>query len=136
MFLAIKTNEDPAEIYLLRENGDEIAKKIWDAGRTLAKNLLGELEKLLRESDKDFDAKKPFANISGIIIFQGPGSFTGLRIGITVANAIAYAQNVAIVGTNGENWLTKGLEKLREKQNDKIVLPEYGAAPHITQPKK
>ena len=183
MILAIKTDKDPAEIYLLDASGEILRAKIWDAGRTLAKNLLAEIEKLIRknsaakpadansrerfllqqkgsdeprndgreESSRElrsagfatranFDSKKPFAKITGIIVFQGPGSFTGLRIGITVANAVAYAQNAAIVGAQNsagrENWRETGLKKLRENLNDKIVLPEYGAAPHITAPKK
>jgi len=135
MILALRTDKDLAAIYLLRKTGEVIREKVWDAGRTLAKNLLAEIDNLLHE-EKDFDAKKPFANITGIIVFRGPGSFTGLRIGITVANTIAYAQNIAIVGTNGDDWREIGSTKLHENKNDIIVLPEYGTAPHITQPKK
>ena len=137
MILALKTDQDPAEIYLLDNAGEIVAQKIWDAGRTLAKDLLGEIEKLIRGGGAgNFDAKKPSANITGLIVFRGPGSFTGLRIGITVANAIAYAQNIPITGANGKNWRQTGFAKLGRTGGDKIVLPKYGAAPHITAPKK
>jgi tRNA threonylcarbamoyladenosine biosynthesis protein TsaB len=141
MILALKTAEPIAEIYLLNDHnlaGSEPAKKIaetakkWEAGRTLAKNLLGEIEQLLAGSDP----AKEWKDLTGIIVFRGPGSFTGLRIGITTANALAYAQNTPIVGVAGDNWLTDGLKKLAAGQNDKIVLPEYGAPPHITKPRK
>lgn len=127
MILAIKTAGDPAEIYLLNDAGEVVAEKIWDAERTLAKNLLGEIEKLLGGK---------FDELSGLIVFTGPGSFTGLRIGITTANTIAYAQNIPIVGANSGDWRADGLEKLQQGENDRIVLPEYGAEANITKPKK
>jgi len=159
VILALKTAGDPTEIYLLDDSGEIVNKKIWDAERRLAHDLLGEIDDLLSashskldlessekevaESDTKFDwipgqARDDSAwdQLSGIIIFQGPGSFTGLRIGITTANAIACAQNIPIIGTTGENWLNDGLEKLKQNQNDKIVMPEYGAEPNITKSKK
>lgn len=128
MILALKTNQDPAEIYLLDDTDAIITEKKWDAGRTLAKNLLGEIERLLARTE----LIKGWDDLTGIIVFRGPGSFTGLRIGITTANAAAYAQQIPIVGANGDNWLANGLKSLAKKQNDKIVLPEYGALPNIT----
>jgi tRNA threonylcarbamoyladenosine biosynthesis protein TsaB len=137
VILALKTANPIVEIYLLNDNnpaGSELAKKSvknakkWEAGRTLAKNLLGEIEQLLARTE----LIKNWENLTGIIVFRGPGSFTGLRIGITTANTLAYAQQIPIVGTTGDNWLANGLASLAKKQNDKIVLPEYGALPNIT----
>lgn len=126
MILAVRSDKPEAEIYLLDNNGTVVRQKIWDAGRTLAKNLLGELDELV---NGDFD------QLTGLIAYKGPGSFTGLRIGITTQNAIAYGKQLPIVGTTGENWLADGVQRLQDNQNDKIVLPDYGAAPHITKPK-
>lgn len=127
MIIALKTDSENSEIYLLNSSGQIQSQKIWPAGRTLASDLLGEIDELVG---------KDFAKLSGIIVFKGPGSFTGLRIGITTANALAYSQNLPIVGTNGANWLDDGANRLTTGQNDKIVLPEYGAPANITKPKK
>ncbi len=127
MYIAIKTDMSDTEIYRLDEDGQVERQKLWPAGRTLARDLPGELDQLIDGKYKD---------VTGIIVFKGPGSFTGLRIGITVANALAYAEGIPIVGTNGENWLASGREKLASGMNDKIVLPEYGAPANITAPKK
>ena|GEM_PF-30546 len=158
MILAIKTAGDPTEIYLLNDSGEIVRQKVWNAERRLAHDLLGEIEELLTtchpelvsgSTEYNVDSEHPekseifhgFQNdkwgiLSDIIVFRGPGSFTGLRIGITTANTIAYARNVPIVDTTGENWRENGLEKLKQNENDQIVMPEYGAEPNITKPKK
>jgi tRNA threonylcarbamoyladenosine biosynthesis protein TsaB len=127
MYVAIRTDTSDTEIYRLDENGKIEQQKLWPAGRTLARDLPGEIDGLI-------DGK--YSDVTGIIVFKGPGSFTGLRIGITVANALAYAENIPIIGTNGEDWLEAGLAKLASSIDDKIVLPEYGAPANITTPKK
>lgn len=37
-----------------------------------------------------------FEDLSGIIVVNGPGSFTGVRIGVVVAKMIGYCQNIPI----------------------------------------
>ena len=98
----------------------------WQAGRTLARGLL----KFLEEKTGDLH------DIRGIGVMKGPGSFTGLRIGLTVANTLADSLNIPIVGTTGEDWREMALKKLRAGESEKIVMPEYGAAAHITAPRK
>lgn len=102
----------------------------WDAGRSLAKNILSYIRECLD------DNQRQWTDISGIVVFKGPGSFTGLRIGLTVMNTIADNQTVAIVGTTGKLWQQDGLDRLRNGDNDRFVMPLYGADAHITTPRK
>lgn len=126
MILALKTDNPTAEIYLLDVSGNIKKQKIWEAGRSLYRDLLTELEKITGG----------FQGLTGLIVFRGPGSFTGLRIGITVMNTVAYAQQVPIVGTKTETWLEKGINRLIKGENDQIILPEYDRPANITLPKK
>ena len=112
---------------MVDELGNVQGQKLWQADRTLAHDLPGEVDKLVNGN---------YGQLSGIIVYKGPGSFTGLRIGITVANAIAYGQSLPIVAVAGDNWLADGVNQLKDGADDKIALPEYGAAPHITPPRK
>ena len=78
----------------------------------------------------------------GIIVAAGPGSFTGLRIGLSVANTLAYVQDIPIVAIpeikSIEDLLQKGLLVLKSRgaSFDEAVVPHYGSEPHITIPKK
>ncbi len=108
-----------------RESNDWKASD-WEAGRTLASGLISYLEQTVG----------PLTTISGIIAYQGPGSFTGLRIGLTVLNTIADAQRIPIIGVTGENWREVGLARLEQGENDHVVMPLYGGEPNITTPRK
>ena len=102
----------------------------WEAGRQLAVGLLEFIQNQLSEQNS------AWSGLTGLVVFKGPGSFTGLRIGVTVMNTLAYARGIPIVGEVGEQWKTKGLARLARGESDQIVLPEYGADANITQPRK
>ena len=111
-------------------DGDWRVEKEWEAGRTLAKSLLGFLVKELESVDKNW------SDLTGIGVFQGPGSFTGLRIGMTVVNTVADALAIPIVATKGEDWQGSALSRLDAGENDRLALPFYGAEANITKPRK
>lgn len=102
----------------------------WQADRQLANHMLGYLRDRLAEHNKTF------RDIDGIGVFQGPGSFTGLRIGLTVLNTLAAAQQIPIVGVSGVDWQEDVLQRLRHGESDQLVLPVYGSPAHVTTPRK
>lgn len=102
----------------------------WEANRELARGLLGYLEQQLRDNHASF------ADLTGIGVLRGPGSFTGLRIGLTVLNTLAEALTIPIVGATGEAWQGEVLARLQNGENDRLVLPLYSSDAHITQPRK
>lgn len=102
----------------------------FEAGRTLGKELIGFAQRSLESHGQTLQ------DVSGIVAFQGPGSFTGLRIGLTVLNTLADAQHIPIVGVTGEQWQEAGRRRLEAGDNDQLVMPFYGSEAHITQPRK
>ncbi len=111
-------------------DGDNRHDYTWEANRTLARDMLSYLRDRLAEHGAKIE------DISGIGVYQGPGSFTGLRIGLTVLNTIATDKTIPIVGASGDDWLHICKERLDRGDNDQIVMPEYGSDAHITLPKK
>lgn len=129
MYLGIRTDAKEAAFYLY-EKDTLVATKTWHADRELARRLLGELEAFLRQNKLGFD------DLAGVFAFRGPGSFTGLRIGLTVINTIGYAQSIPLVGTTGNNWKQEAITRLLRHENDGVIMPHYGAEARITKPKK
>lgn len=128
MILLFDTSTPTCKLTLVE--GDWRYDTEWEANRQMANGLLGFLQ-----SEVHAQGKK-LADLEGIVIYKGPGSFTGLRIGITVANTLAYAESFPIVGETGDDWQQKGLARLAAGDNDTIVLPEYGGEANITAPRK
>lgn len=128
--ILIKTDQPEAEIYLY-DNYVCLGSLSWQSTMTLTETLNARIATLL--ADKNLS----YADLKAIIVFAGPGSFTSLRIGHTVANALAYGLNIPIVSSKGKNWIKSGLELiLKKNHNDHMVVPFYGQEANITQPKK
>jgi tRNA threonylcarbamoyladenosine biosynthesis protein TsaB len=93
MELAIDTSTETAGI-ALSSQGEIIAELTWHAGQNhtteLVPNLLCILEQF-RLNLKD---------INGIIVAKGPGSFNGLRVGMSFAKGLALSLNIPIVGVS------------------------------------
>lgn len=124
--LLIRTDKPEAELYLYNDK-NRISEYRWQAHRQLAETLHKKINQLLADQGLSLE------DIKKIGVYQGPGSFTGLRIGISVANALSYGCKIPIIGATGESWLNTCIDS-SGSQNP--IIPEYGSDPHITKPKK
>ena len=129
LILTLRTDKPEAEVGLYTDHG-QLAYEAWQAHRELGQTIHAKVHDLLASVGKDW------ADIGGIVGFQGPGSFTGLRIGLTVANALASGLAVPAVGAKGDDWIAEGVGRLLRGEADAQVLPEYGSEAHITSPRK
>ncbi len=124
MILLLNTSTSVCKLTFI--DGDWRQDNEWQADRTLAKDLLGYLDKMLSTQGKTW------ADITAMGVFEGPGSFTGIRIGLTVLNTIADVEGIPIVGGRGDNWQDEILTKLYSGKNEKIILPFYNSEANIT----
>ncbi len=130
MILAIRTDKPEAEIYLYKPQGEMAESLKWLADRNLSKEIHKKIDLIFSNASIDYP------NLSGVIFYKGPGSFTGLRIGASVANVISNHLDIPIVGCGGDGWIRNGLHSLRNESSERTALPDYGSEPHTTKPKK
>lgn len=84
-------------------------------------DLLVALEGILKNK------KLTLNNIKTILVNQGPGSYTGVRLGITLANTLAWSLNIPVIGYR-DGDMDKALLKtsnLKQKKFSTITLPYY-----------
>jgi tRNA threonylcarbamoyladenosine biosynthesis protein TsaB len=129
IILGIRTDKPEAELYLYKDK-EKLAEIKWHAHKELSKTIHHQIEKILDSSSINLQ------QLEGIICFKGPGSFTGLRIGLSVANALAYANQVPILARKNNNWLQEGITDLLAGKNDKIATPFYDRPAATTKAKK
>ena len=132
MLLIINTTtQDYLEIILVGDRGEFKVKKI--IGR------YSQAEKLMPAIDKFLQAQKsPINQLSGLGVVTGPGGFTAVRIGVAVANALAWSLNLPLVGiradefSNNDDLVAKISDRINGLPRSKLVIPAYDLEPNIT----
>lgn len=90
LVLAIDTSTELAGIGL--SDGDRHAELVWPAGRMQTTSVLGEIDAMLERSGRTIH------DVSAVAVAIGPGTFTGLRVGLSIAKGLVLAQGVALIG--------------------------------------
>lgn len=90
--LAIDTSGTRALIALGEPDGRLIDERRWQAGYRHGEELLIRTDELLAAT------KVPLAELGGIVVGTGPGAFTGMRVGLATAKALAHGLNIPIAG--------------------------------------
>ena len=85
--LAINTATSLTSIALLEEQ-KLLGEDSWKSNNDEAEKLMPAISNLFKKNKKDF------SGIKKVIVIKGPGSFTGLRVGVTIANTIAILFNI------------------------------------------
>jgi tRNA threonylcarbamoyl adenosine modification protein YeaZ len=93
VLLAIDTSTDTASLALAQDN-TVLAELTWRSKQNHTTQLLPNLNQLFTLTG--ITAK----DLAAIIVAQGPGSFNGLRVGISAAKGLAFSLGIPIVGIN------------------------------------
>ena len=104
MQLSIDTSTDTAGL-AITENSQILAELTWNCGKNHSVQLLPNLNYLLKQNSLSL------ASAECIIVARGPGSYNGLRVGISTARGLAYSLGVPIVGISTlevEAWQQAG----------------------------
>src|SRR5687768_2797342 len=94
MILVLDTATRTPVVALAAPDGTVMAERRWQSRHRHGEELLGRLGETLAE----IGAGR--RDLTGVVVGTGPGSFTGLRIGLATAKTIAYALGIPIVGVS------------------------------------
>ena len=112
--LLIDTHDASILLALYHSNNLVIKKEIRDS-HSHSENTIPALIELLKEKNTSVQ------ELSDIVVVNGPGSFTGERLGVTIAKTLAYTLNIPIrTITSLEMHLNEEIKKNYEY----ISLPE------------
>ena len=106
----------------LSEGGELIAIRESDHSRAHARQLAGFIKACLRESGR------VIGMLDALNVGKGPGSYTGLRIGVSTVKGIAYASGIPVIATGTLHTLTRSalsfpsVQVLAEQYTDRLLL--------------
>ena len=114
--LLIETSLILGEVALFHEG--ELIRAQFTENADHTRMLIPNIDKLLREKKLYFDA------VSAIFVNRGPGSHTGVRVGLTTARTLVYKTDKLLLGVSALEILAlKASKTLNLDEKYKILLP-------------
>lgn len=127
LILCIETGTDICSVGLSRD-GELISLRESDEGRDHARNVALFVDELLRENDIAAE------ELSAVAVGMGPGSYTGLRIGVSFAKGLCYGLQIPLVAVGSLDSMAQVAREDHEagiidvdNWNDAVLCPMVDA---------
>lgn len=91
--LAINTSNQLLGVAILKDE-EILGEMVTNLTKNHSVRLMPAIDQLMKEVDMAPD------NLNKIVVAKGPGSYTGVRIGLSTAKSLAWALNIPIVGVS------------------------------------
>ncbi len=115
MQLAIDTSTDTASLALVQDS-EVLAELTWRCEQNHSVELLPRLADLLGRT------KSNLQSISCVMVAKGPGSFNGLRVGVSTAKGLAFSLGIPIIGIS-----TLEVEAYQHAETNLPICPIFNA---------
>lgn len=127
LLLAVDTSTRASVVVIGREAPLGVSRR--DVGHRHGSHLLEQIDEVLAEAGVGID------DISALGVGTGPGSFTGLRVGLATMKTLAYARDLPLVGIRSSDALRHAATTMGADADSAVVLPagardHYLARPH------
>ena len=103
------------QVQIVLTKNEQIYTTVLDADKNHNEKLLGEIDMLLRK------AELKMQDIDACLCFVGPGSFTGIRVGVATAKGFKDALGIKAYGINTLEYLSR-LRRLEDETRDRLLL--------------
>lgn len=99
--LAMDTSNNALGVALIEEDR-VLGEYITNLKKNHSVRIMPAIETLMK------DCEKTPKDLTKIIVAKGPGSYTGVRIGVTIAKTLAWSLNIPLVGVSSLEILAAG----------------------------
>ena len=103
LILAFETSAKAASVALL-EQGKLLGEQYQNTGLTHSQTLMVMAEDLLKQCGKTV------SQVQAVAVAEGPGSFTGVRIGVAAAKGFAWGSQIPCYGVSTLEAMAKSLD--------------------------
>ena len=93
LILAIESSAKPASVAVFSD-GRQLGLYFQNSGLTHSRTLMAMMESLIKNLDISAD------DIELVAVARGPGSFTGVRIGVSAAKGFAWGRDIPVCGVS------------------------------------
>lgn len=114
--LNIETATKNCSVALAKEGKTILSKEIAEVGYSHAERLHVFIEEIMQESGIAFN------DLSAVAVSQGPGSYTGLRIGVSATKGLCYALNIPLIAVDTLQILASQV-----KVSEGLIIPMIDA---------
>lgn len=112
----IETATKNCSVALAKDGKTLLCKEIAEEGYSHAERLHVFIEEIIRE------AGIQLKDLAAVAVSQGPGSYTGLRIGVSAAKGLCYALNIPLIAVDTLQALAS-----KAKVADGLIVPMIDA---------
>lgn len=116
LLLNIETSTKNCSVSLAIDGVTILTKELSEEGYSHAERLHVFIEEILKETQTNFQ------DLNAVAVSKGPGSYTGLRIGVSAAKGICYALNIPLISVDTLQVLAQQL-----KIDQGIIIPMLDA---------
>ena len=113
--LAFDTSNQPLSVAII-ENENIITEQLINIRRNHSIQLMPAIDEAFKE------AELTISDIDRIAVASGPGSYTGLRIAVTIAKSLAWAKEIELVGISSLKVLASNI-----LENNCLIVPIFDA---------
>ncbi len=120
LILAVESGTEVCSVTISRD-GVVLALRSSRAGRDHARLVATFTDELLKE------VQISASELSAVAVSRGPGSYTGLRIGVSFAKGLCYALNIPLIGVDSLAALCRVLTAECEVSEQAVLMPMIDA---------